>query len=107
MPRDPYYLFRRLEISLDQETFQGVGSRKFDAQGAVLRSLQFLIYASQPVENGDEVLSASSMGYIVAVNTKADRATVAGTVPPGRSVHRRRLPLHPRLFALEQLGKGK
>jgi hypothetical protein len=107
-PRDPYYLFRRIEIALDQETFQGVASRKFDAQGALLRSLQFLTYATQPAgADPEDVLPASSMGYIAAVNVKAGRATVAGTAPPGVSVHRRRVPLEPNLFALEQLGKGK
>jgi hypothetical protein len=108
-PRDPYYLFRRIEITLDQETFQGVRSRKFDAQGALLRSLQFIAYAAQPVTAGGEtvVLPASSMGYVGAVNVKADRATIAGTVPPRQSVHRRRGPLEPKLFALERLGQGK
>ncbi len=107
-PRDPYYLFKRIEIALDQETFQGVASRKFDAQGALLRSLQFLMYASQPIgDDPNDVLPASSMGYIAAVNVKAGRATIAGTTPPGASTHRRRMPLEPRLFALEQLGKGK
>jgi len=107
-PRDPYYLFHRIEIALDRETFQGVSSRKFDAQGSLLRSLQFVSYATQPV-GGDpkDVLPASSMGYIGAVNVKAGRATVAGTAPPGASIHRRRVPLDANLFALEQLGKGK
>jgi len=44
-PRDPYYLFERIELGIDQETFQGAVSRKFDAQGALLRSLQFLVAA--------------------------------------------------------------
>lgn len=107
-PRDPYYLFKRIEIALDQETFQGVASRKFDARGALLRSLRFLTYATQPV-GGDQadVQPASSMGYIAAVNVKAERATVAGTAPPGVSVHRRRVPLERSAFALEQLGQGK
>jgi len=108
-PRDPYYLFARIEIGLDQETFQGATSRKFDAQGTLLRSLQFLIYAPQPIEAGGEklVFPASSMGYLLAENTKAGRATVLGTVPPGRSLHERRLPLDPQLFGLERLGGGK
>jgi hypothetical protein len=109
VPRDPYYLFNRIELTLDQETFQGATSRKFDARGTLLRSLTFLMYASQPIEAAGEklVLPASSMGYIAAENTKAGRATVIGTVPAGRSVHERRLPLDPRLFALERLGTGK
>jgi hypothetical protein len=104
--RDPYYLFHRIEIALDQETFQGVWSRKFDAHGTLLRSLQFLVYAAQPTPDG-EAMPASSMGYIAAVNVKANRATVTGTAPPGASRHFRRIPLDPALFALDRLGAGK
>jgi hypothetical protein len=108
-PRDPYYLFGRIELAFDQETFQGVWSRKFDAQGALLRSLLFLVGAPQPVQAGGDalLLPATSMGYVLAENLKQDRATVAGTVPPGKSVHARRVPLDPGLFALERLGAGK
>src|SRR6185369_17501330 len=69
-PRDPYYLFARIELAIDQETFQGVWSRKFDAQGALLRSLQFLIAAPQPIEAGGDklLLPATSMGYTLAEN---------------------------------------
>jgi len=105
-PRDPYYLFHRIEIALDQETFQGVWSRKFDAQGGLLRSLQFLMYATQPTPTG-EVMPASSMGYIGAVNVKSNRATIAGTAPPGVSRHLRRVPLDPSLFSLDRLSAGK
>jgi hypothetical protein len=104
--RDPYYLFHRIEIALDQETFQGVWSRKFDGQGGLLRSLQFLVYATQPTPDG-EPMPASSMGYIGAVNVKSNRATIAGTSPPGASRHLRRVPLDPGLFALDRLGAGK
>jgi len=105
-PRDPYYLFGRIEIGLDQETYQGATSRKFDRQGTLLRSLQFLSYASQSIDAGGEklVLPASSMGYILAENTKQDRATVVGLGPPGASVHERRTSVSPELFALERLG---
>jgi hypothetical protein len=108
-PRDPYYLFSRIELTLDAETFQGVGSRKFDAQGTLLRSLEFLSYASQPIDVGGETLRipAASMGLVVAENTKAGRATIAGIAPPGDSVHERRVPLDPGLFSLEKLSAGK
>jgi hypothetical protein len=107
--RDPYYLFERIELAIDQETFQGVSSRKFDAHGALLRSLLFTIGAPQPIElDGETVrLPGSSLGYILAENLKQERATVAGTVPPGKSVHARRIPIDPGLFALERLGAGK
>jgi hypothetical protein len=109
VPNDPYYLYKRIEIGIDQQTFQGATSRKFDAQGGLLRSLQFLLVASHPIEVGGEtlVLPGSAMGYIAAENTKAGRATVIGTTPPGTSVHERRPPLDAGVFALERLGAGK
>jgi len=105
-PRDPYYLFGRIEIGIDQETYQGATSRKFDRQGSLLRSLQFLLYASRPIEAGGEklLLPVSSMGYILAENGKQGRATVVGVAPPGRSVHERRAKGDPGLFTLERLG---
>jgi hypothetical protein len=108
-PRDPYYLYARIELGLDQESFQGVRSRKFDAQGVQLRSLQFLTYASQPIEAGGERLlaPAASMAYLAAENLRAGRATVLGTGVAGRSVHERRVPLDPGLFSLERLSAGK
>jgi hypothetical protein len=108
-PRDPYYLFTKIELAIDQETFQGVASRKFDAQGTLLRSLQFMMGAPQPIDVGGEklLLPATSMGYILAENLKQDRATIAGTVPPGKSVHERRVQIDPGIFALERLGAGK
>ena len=108
-PKDPYYLFKRIEIGLDQETFQGATSRKFDAQATLLRSLQFISYASAPIDAGGEhlILPGSSMSYIAAENLKSQRATVIGTTPPGRSIHERRIPIDPALFALDRLGAGK
>jgi hypothetical protein len=47
------------------------------------------------------------MMYIAAENTKSGRATVIGTPPSGRSLHERRVPLDPGLFALERLSTGK
>ena len=108
-PNDPLYLFARIELGIDQETFQGATSRKFDAQGVLLRSLQFLIGAPQAVDVKGEklIFPASQMGYVLAENTKQARATVAGATPPGNSVHERRAPRDPGLFSLDRLQSGK
>jgi len=108
-PRDPYYFFARIEVGIDQETFQGASSRKFDAQGGLLRSLQFLLHAPRPIDVGGErlVIGGSSMEYIGAENVKAARATVVAPSPGGRGAHERRMPMDPGLFALEHLGAGK
>jgi Protein of unknown function (DUF1329) len=108
-PNDPLYLFSRIELGIDQETFQGASSRKFDSQGVLLRSLQFMLGASQPVEINGEKLSfpATQMGYVLAENTKQARATVAATTPPGKSVHERLAPRDPNLFSLDRLQSGK
>jgi hypothetical protein len=109
VPHDPYYLFGKIELALDQESFQGAVSRKFDARGGLLRSIQFLLYASQPVQAGDEklMLPSASMGYIAAENIRSARATVVGVSPPGAALHERRVPHATDLFALERLSAGK
>ncbi len=108
VPHDSYYLYSKIEIALDQETFQGARSRKFDAQGALLRSLQFLLYPSHPVEAGGDhlLLPGSSMIYLAAENTKSARATVVAPLPGGPP-HERRGALDPGLFVLDRLGRGK
>jgi hypothetical protein len=108
-PTDPYYLFKRIELGIDKETFQGAQSRKFDGRGRSLRTVQFLAYASWPVEAGGEqlVTPASSMGLVLAENCEQKRATAAGVSPPSTSVHERRVPLDPSLFLLDRLSAGK
>lgn len=107
-PRDPYYLFARLQLGIDKEAYRGVFTRKFDSRGALLISLQFLRYASHPIETpvGTQVLSSGAMGYIVAENVKKRRATVAALAPTkGEPLHERRIPLDPGLFSVERLNR--
>jgi len=108
-PRDPYYLFKKIELGIDKETFQGARSRKFDGQGALLRSIQFMTYAAWPIEAGGEklIMPASSMGLVLVENTKQGRATATGSNPPGTSVHERRVPVDAGLFQLDRLSSGK
>ena len=108
-PTDPYYFFKKIELGIDKETFQGALSRKFDGRGRLVRSLQFLMYASWPIEAGGEQLitPASSMGLVLAENGEQRRATAAGVSPPSTSVHERRVPLDPSLFLLDRLSAGK
>jgi hypothetical protein len=93
--RDPYYLFDRIELAFDQETFQGVSSRKFDAQGTLLRSLR-----SDRRAGVDRLEANGSSARVVdglrpGREREAGAATVAGTVPPGKSVHARRRSTRP------------
>jgi hypothetical protein len=44
------------------------------------------------------------MGFILAENQKAGRATVAGTAPPRDTVDERRVPIDPGIFSLDRLG---
>jgi hypothetical protein len=108
-PRDPYYLFKKIELGIDKETFQGARSRKFDGQGGLLRSIQFMNYAPWPIEAGGEklIMPASSMGLVLVENTKQGRATATGSNPPGNSIHERRVPLDVGLFQLDRLSSGK
>ena len=38
VPKDRYYLFGKLELYIDKETFQGAWNRKFDWKGELLNT---------------------------------------------------------------------
>lgn len=85
-PKDKYYLFGRLELLIDQETFQGAWNRKFSWSGELLNTMQVIAYGhiefTRP-DGGKEYTQGSNMSYQCAENVKANRATIAGLMAPG------------------------
>jgi len=81
MPKDPYYLYGRIELAIDKETFQGVWSRKFSRTGELLADFLPAGFLNTEVAADDgskEWIAAPGMAYYVAINAKLDRATVTG-----------------------------
>lgn len=81
VPKDRYYLYGKLELYLDAETFQGAWNRKFSWQGELLNTMQVLAWKPHKVVRPDgteDWLQGSNMAFQVAENIRLNRATSAG-----------------------------
>jgi len=81
VPRDHYYLFGRIELYIDKETYQGGWSRKFAWSGELLNIMQ--VSGSVPAESkrpdgASDYNQAAAMGFQCVENLKRNQATVAG-----------------------------
>ncbi len=112
VPKDKYYLYGRVELYLDRETYQGAYNRKFSWKGELLNTYYILGFLSQKwtrPDGGEEWLQGSNMGYQTAENVKMNRATVSGQLAPGKDpANDRRVPYEPSFFdfsTLQRFGK--
>jgi hypothetical protein len=108
VPKDKYYLYGKIELWIDDYTYEGAWNRKFSWQGELMNTYQITGPATAPY-NDTERWWGSTFGYQTAENVKANRATVAGLVPPGDDIaNDRRMPLSPSFFdytTLNRFGK--
>jgi hypothetical protein len=112
VPKDKYYLYGRIQLYVDKETFQGAWNRKFGWTGELLNTLQTLAYQKQELKRPDghpEWLWASNFSFQCAENIKMNRATLGGLLPKGKDVaNDRRVSYDPNFFdfnALQRFGK--
>ncbi len=103
-PTDKYYLYGKIELWIDDYTYQGAWNRKFGWTGELLNTYQVTGPASAPY-NDKEEWWGSTFGYQTAENVKANRATVAGLEPPGEIPSDRRIPLSPSYFDYQTLSR--
>jgi hypothetical protein len=108
VPKDRYYLFGKLELWIDDTTWQGAWNRKFSWRGELLNTYQVMGFASAPY-NDHERWWGSTASFQLSENIKADRATVSGMNGPGDDPpNDRRIPLDPSFFdytTLSRFGK--
>jgi hypothetical protein len=110
VPRDKYYLYGRLELWIDAETWAGAWNRKYTWQGEHIHTYQLIAAANQkagPAEN-PEWITTGTMAWACAENSKLNRATLGGLRPDATSAFYRRMPVDPNLFdsmALTRFGK--
>jgi hypothetical protein len=110
VPRDKYYLYGRLELWIDAETWAGAWNRKFSWQGEQVHVYQLLGTANQEAGPSDkpEWLPTGTMVWACAENTKMNRATLGGIRADPSAAFYRRMPVDPNLFdsmALTRFGK--
>ncbi len=109
-PRDKYYLYGRIEIWIDAETWDGAWNRKFSWSGELINTYQLTARVNHRVGSGDdpEWVPAGTMAYACAENVKANRATASGLRAYPQAPYYRRVPLAPNLFdstSLTRFGK--
>jgi hypothetical protein len=104
-PKDKYYLYGKLELWIDDETWQGAWNRKFSWRGELLNTYQVMGFASHDFSPTERWLG-STMAYQGSENVKADRATVSGISGPGADpANDRRVPQQPSFFDYQTLNR--
>ena len=94
----------KIELWIDDYTYEGAWNRKFSWRGELINTYQVAGPPTAPYNDKERWLG-STFGYQTAENVKANRATVAGTSPPGDVPEDRRLPLAPSFFAYTTLNR--
>ncbi|HZR80731.1 MAG TPA: outer membrane lipoprotein-sorting protein [Candidatus Binatia bacterium] len=111
-PKDKYYLYGKVQLFIDKETYQGAFNRKFNWQGDLMNTyliMGFLSHKHVRPDGREDWLWGSNMGYQTAENIKMNRATVSGLEAPSKDVaNDRRIPYDPAFFdfnTLQRFGK--
>jgi len=81
VPKDKYYLYGRIDLYIDKETFQGAWNRKFSWQGELLNTLQVMAFIPKAFTRPDgkvDYNQGSNMAFQCAENIQKNQATVAG-----------------------------
>lgn len=110
VPKDRYYLFGRIQLYIDKETYQGAWNRKYGWNGEHLNTLQVVAYQKEslkrPTDGKMEYLWASNFSYQCAESIKMNRATLGGLLPPGKDVpNDRRMHYDPSFFDYSSLNR--
>jgi hypothetical protein len=105
VPKDEYYLYGKIELWIDDQTWAGAWNRKFSWKGELLNVYQTMGFATHDFDE-DERWWGSTMGYQGSENIKLRRATVSGMNGPGGNVaNDRRIPIAPSYFQYQSLNR--
>jgi len=110
VPRDKYYLYGRIQLWIDAETWDGAWNRKFAWNGEQVQTYQSISRVNQAAgpASGREWIPVGTMSWQCAENIKQNRATIGGLRPDPTAPFDRRVPLPSALFesmALARFGK--
>jgi uncharacterized protein DUF1329 len=105
VPKDKYYLYGKIELWIDDTSWQGAWNRKFSWQGELLNVYQVMGFASDDF-NAKERWWGSTQGFQGSESIKQDRATVSGMAGPGQDpANDRRVQLKPSFFEYQTLNR--
>jgi hypothetical protein len=103
-PKDRYYLYGKIQLWIDAETWDGSWNIKYNWQGDVVHSYQTMARVNQEAEDG-EVMPASTMVWACAENFKMNRATLGGMRANPKAPFVRRPPMDPNIFDAQALAR--
>jgi len=99
VPRDRYYLYGKIQLHIDKETFHGSWNRKFDWKGELLNTFQVTgTGPNRTLDGGKSYLAFGCTFVRIAENMKLDRATVSAVDQKTRPINCNAVPLDPGLF---------
>lgn len=110
-PKDKYYLYGKVELWIDAETWDGSWNRKFSWQGELVHAYQTMARVNQPAGPpgpDQEYVFASKQVWACAENFKMNRATLGGMRANPKAAFVRRAPIDTNVFdaqALSRYGK--
>jgi hypothetical protein len=104
VPKDTYYLYGKIQLYIDEETYHGAYNRKFDWNGELVNSYAVLADLNGVTGDDDDLYGSGTVVYQGMENLKLNRATVI-TVPTdsGDPPNDRRFKLDPQFFASQAL----
>ncbi len=110
VPRDKYYLYGKIELWIDTETWDGAWNRKFSWTGELVHDYQLIARVNQPAgpPAEREWVPVGTMIWSCAENVKMNRATLSGLRPSPSSAFYRRPKINDNVFdpmTLNRFGK--
>lgn len=112
VPKDRYYLYGKIQLHIDKETYQGSWNRKFGWKGQLLNTFQTNGTGPNITPDGGKNYFDTGVGGCVvaqiAENIKLERATVASVDPKKKPISWSAVPLEPQFFdrvTLARFGK--
>jgi hypothetical protein len=109
VPRDKYYLFGKVQLYIDAESYQGAWSRKFGWNGELLAIHQVMAWNPLPFTrpNGKvDYNQGSNQAYQCVENIKMNRATVAGIKSSPKAGFWLRGPINTSLYDVDALARA-
>jgi len=107
VPKDKYYLYGKVELWIDAETWDGSWNRKFSWSGELTSNYQVLARIPQNA-SPEEWLPVNTMVWACAENVKLNRATLGGMRPYPDAAFYRRQKIEDSIFepgGLARMGK--
>ena len=101
-PKDKYYLYGKIALRFDKETWRGTYNSKYDWQGQILNS--YVPVFGPFFDVNGEWRSSAKLGFTMAQNWKLDRATVS-YADPKAPVQQSRITFPEGFFNVDQLNR--